>query len=67
MRTDMKAKIFEWVDSGFQVPGKLLRDQDAGYWITKGLGFSRTCAATIGGVFKLHSVVTPNPMIVIAS
>jgi len=52
MRTDMKAKIFEWVDSGFQVPGKLLRDQDAGYWITKGLGFSRTCAATIGGVFK---------------
>lgn len=52
MRTDMKAKVFEWIDTGFEVPENLLQDEDAGYWITKGLGFSRTCAATIASVFR---------------
>lgn len=52
LRTDMKAKIFEWVDTGFEVPSNLLKDEDAGYLIDKGLGFSQGCASTISGVFR---------------
>lgn len=52
LRTDMKAKIFEWVDTGFEVPEELLRNEVAGYWVNKGLEFSRDCAGTISSVFR---------------
>lgn len=53
LRTDMKAKIFEWVDTGFEIPTELLGDEVAGYWIDKGLDFSKSCASTISGVFRM--------------
>jgi CRISPR system Cascade subunit CasA len=52
LRTDMKAKIFEWVDTGFEIPTDLLQNEIAGYWIDKGLDFSRACASTISSVFR---------------
>ena len=30
LRTDMKAKVFEWMDAGFDVPPTMLGDVDAG-------------------------------------
>ena len=52
MRTDMKAKIFEWVDTGFEVPGNLLRDEDAGYIIGEGIRYAGDCASTMASVFR---------------
>jgi len=52
MRTDMKAKVFEWVDTGFEVPGNLLRDELAGYQIDKSIQFASSCASTIASVFR---------------
>jgi len=52
MRTDMKAKVFEWVDTGFEVPGSLLGDEDAGYLIDKGIRYASYCASTIASVFR---------------
>ena len=39
MRTDMKMKIFEWEETGFSVPPRLLRDSRAGGTIRAGLNF----------------------------
>lgn len=52
MRTDMKAKVFEWVDTGFEVPGSILANEDAAFLIDKGLQYSRDCAGTIVQVFR---------------
>ncbi len=52
LRTDMKAKVFEWVDTGFEVPGSILSDEYAAYWIDRGLNFARDCAGTIAQVFR---------------
>lgn len=52
LRTDMKAKVFEWIDTGFEVPTDLLRDEEAGYQIENGLNFSREAASTISSVFR---------------
>lgn len=40
MRTDMKAKVFEWVDEGLQVPLSLLHTEAAALEIEEGLGFA---------------------------
>jgi CRISPR system Cascade subunit CasA len=52
LRTDMKAKVFEWVDTGFEVPAALLRDEDAADWIEKSLSFAKECEKTISNVFR---------------
>lgn len=52
LRTDMKAKVFEWIDTGFDVPSALLKNEEAGYWVDKGLDFSKNCAGTIANVFR---------------
>lgn len=52
LRTDMKAKVFEWVDSGFEVPGSLLRDEVAAYQIDKAIRYATDCAGTIASVFR---------------
>ncbi|HNR02410.1 MAG TPA: type I-E CRISPR-associated protein Cse1/CasA [Anaerolineaceae bacterium] len=52
LRTDMKAKVFEWVDSGFEVPGTLLQDEVAAYWIDKAIHYASDCASTIASVFR---------------
>jgi CRISPR system Cascade subunit CasA len=54
MRTDMKAKIFEWVDSTFNVPLALLEESLAGLDIQDGLGFALECARKAADLFKQH-------------
>ena len=45
------AKIFEWLDLGFDVPPLLLRDPDGALWTDDALTFATNCAATITRVF----------------
>lgn len=52
LRTDMKAKVFEWIDTGFEVPGSILGSEEAAYLIDRGLNFARDCAGTIAQVFR---------------
>lgn len=52
LRTDMKAKVFEWVDSGFEVPGALLKDEVAAYLIDKAVGYASSCARIISNAFR---------------
>lgn len=54
IRTDMKAKIFEWIDSGFEIPTILMQNEDASYKIKNALEFSRGVASTISGVFRTY-------------
>lgn len=52
MRTDMKAKVFEWIDTGFEVPVSILSNEYAANKIDRGLEYSRDCAGTIAQVFR---------------
>lgn len=52
MRTDMKAKVFEWIDTGFEVPGSILSNEHAAYQIDRGLQYSWGCAGTIAQVYR---------------
>jgi CRISPR system Cascade subunit CasA len=52
LRTDMKAKVFEWVDSGFDVPSVLLKNEDAAHWVDKALIFSQNCASILSSVVR---------------
>jgi CRISPR system Cascade subunit CasA len=54
LRTDMKMKIFEWEESGFAVPPRLLTDPDSAKQIKDGLEFARQCDYKIRGVFSSH-------------
>lgn len=53
MRTDMKAKIFEWLDVGFDVPMALLMDDAAGLEVGKAVEVSEACASAIFSAFKV--------------
>ncbi len=52
LRTDMKAKVFELVDAGFDVPPPLLRDETAGSFVNDAVQFAADCAGIIAYVFK---------------
>ncbi len=52
LRTDMKAKIFEWIDAGFAVPPALLRDPEAGKITQDALDFALACEIIIKQVFR---------------
>lgn len=52
LRTDMKAKIFEWTESGFDVPPQLLRDEDAAWAVREALGFAEKCEGSIKDLFR---------------
>jgi CRISPR system Cascade subunit CasA len=52
MRTDMKAKIFELVDAGFEVPPPLLADPLGGMKVQQALAFAGDCAAIAGRAFQ---------------
>ncbi len=52
LRTDMKAKIFEWVDAGFDVPPALLHDDTVGIQVSRAIQFAGYCAGIIAGVFR---------------
>ncbi len=52
LRTDMKMKIFEWEESGFAVPPRLLREVDTAKQIEESLEFAVKCAGILKGTFK---------------
>jgi CRISPR system Cascade subunit CasA len=52
MRTDMKAKIFEWVDATFEVPAGMLENPLAWIEVQGSVDFARDCAGVIGSVFR---------------
>lgn len=51
MRTDMRAKVFEWVESGFEVPPALLRDPQGGVLVGQAIAFADRCAEIIRRTF----------------
>jgi len=52
MRTDMKMKIFEWQESGFAVPPRLISDNESAKFIEDGLEFAKQCDGTIKSTFR---------------
>lgn len=52
MRTDMKAKIFEWIETGFSVPPSLLSDPEVGYLVQQSINFSNECSKQISATFR---------------
>lgn len=52
LRTDMKAKVFEWVDAGFEVPPRLLHDENAAWEIQRSVDFATTCASIASDCFQ---------------
>ncbi|MBN2676776.1 MAG: type I-E CRISPR-associated protein Cse1/CasA [Anaerolineaceae bacterium] len=52
IRTDMKAKIFEWLDSGFDIPLKLMHNDEAGVMVDEAMDFAGKCQGSIGQSFR---------------
>ncbi len=52
LRTDMKAKIFEWIDAGFVLPPALLRDLEVGMFTQNAVDFALTGEIIIKQVFR---------------
>lgn len=52
LRTDMKAKIFEWIDSSFAIPQQLLDDPLKAEAIFNALRFATECQHIISDEFK---------------
>jgi CRISPR system Cascade subunit CasA len=51
LRTDMKAKVFEWIDAGFDVPPALLSDAEAAVRVEQAIEFATECGRIIARVF----------------
>lgn len=51
IQTKGQAKIFEWLDFGFDVPPALLQDPDGARWAERALDFAAQAASTIARVF----------------
>lgn len=54
IQTDGKAKNFEWIDFGFDVPPSLLHDINGALQIDKALVFTNDCGGIIAFVFARH-------------
>jgi len=54
LRTDMKAKVFEWMDAGFDVPPAMLSDDSAGLEVRQATDYAAECARIIDGSFRQH-------------
>jgi CRISPR system Cascade subunit CasA len=54
LRTDGKAKTFEWVEFGFEVPPVLLNDNRTALYVNRALAFAGDCGAIISSVFARH-------------
>ena len=52
MRTDMKAKVFEWIDADFDVPLSLVDDPGGSAQVHQGIGFATDCGTIIASVFR---------------
>lgn len=54
LRTDMKMKIFEWDETGFTVPPRLLADADAAHFIKMGIEFAKHSEDTLKSTFNQY-------------
>jgi CRISPR system Cascade subunit CasA len=54
MRTDMKAKVFEWIDSGFDVPVDLIHDVKGSDEVRQAIDFATDCAGIIASTFRMN-------------
>ncbi|HFQ93212.1 MAG TPA: type I-E CRISPR-associated protein Cse1/CasA, partial [Anaerolineae bacterium] len=54
LRTDMKMKIFEWEETGFDIAPRLLADEEMAGYIQQGLDFAASIDGTIKAVFNSH-------------
>jgi len=54
IRTDMKAKVFEWTESSFQVPLSMLDDPEAAALLRRCIEFTETIEAIARSVFREH-------------
>jgi CRISPR system Cascade subunit CasA len=54
LRTDMKAKIFEWVDTGFEIPPAILLDSNAGLEVQQAVDFATDCGKILASTFRQH-------------
>jgi CRISPR system Cascade subunit CasA len=54
LRTDMKAKVFEWIDAGFDVPPTMLGDVSAGLEVRQATDYAGECARIIGRSFRQY-------------
>ncbi len=54
VRTDGKAKVFEWMDEALDVPPRLLSDPDGALFIEDALDRANTTERTLIMVFNLH-------------
>jgi CRISPR system Cascade subunit CasA len=52
LRTDMKAKVFEWVESGFDVPLRLLNDYEAQAAVVSAMGYAEAIADALRFAFR---------------
>ncbi len=54
LRTDMKAKIFEWQQTGFQLAPSVLNDVQRSDAIAKAIAFAASSAAVMSRVWQTH-------------
>lgn len=54
LRTDGKAKIFEWIDQGLDVPASLLHGTQAGFAVQQGLAFAEEVGRTLRRIWRRH-------------
>jgi CRISPR system Cascade subunit CasA len=52
MRTDMRMKVFEWIDAGFDVPVALIQDSAGSLEVRQALDFATDCAGIIAHTFR---------------
>ena len=52
IQTDGKAKNFEWIDFGFDIPPTLLNDPTGAEWTAKALKFTNDCERIAALVFR---------------
>lgn len=52
MRTDMRMKVFEWLDVGFDVPTSLLHDYEGSDEVRLAIDFANGCAGIISHTFQ---------------
>lgn len=60
MKTDGKAKIFEWLDDALDVPPTLLRDERGAAAVREALSRAEECARKMRFVFTLHMKPKPD-------
>ena len=54
LRTDMKAKIFEWIDAEFAAPPALFDDDDAALQVQTATQFAQDCAGELSDAFRRY-------------